>query len=94
MNGHDHILWQEEYVDWRPLQGVLPDEQCGDWMWMHAVDDRDGERVHFYKHIMTRRYVRLDRHGNLYREDEQGYPYLVTTDAHRRKAALETASSL
>lgn len=72
MKIRDHILWQDRYCDWAPLERVLSYEECGDWMWMHAVDAVNGERVHFYKHIETRRYLPLDGRGNLYAEDADG----------------------
>jgi hypothetical protein len=73
----DHILWQDRYCDWGPLERVLTYEECGHWMWMHAVDAVNGERVHFYKHIETRRYLRLDGRGHLYAEDADGHPLLI-----------------
>ncbi|CAN5891834.1 hypothetical protein BH23ACT10_BH23ACT10_16510 [soil metagenome] len=48
-------------------------------MWMHAVDTDEGERVHFYKHIDTRRYLWLDQHGRWYGEDSRGHPVPLST---------------
>lgn len=73
----DHILWHDRYCNWGPLERALSYDECGDWMWMHAVDAGNGERVHFYKHMETRRYLRLDGQGNLHAEDADGGPLLI-----------------
>ncbi len=66
-------------MDWEPLRAVLPDpEELGSWMWMHVADSSaTGEPVHHYKHVWTRRYLRLDRLGRCYVEDADGELTLV-----------------
>ena len=53
--------------DWKPLEQHVPHEECAEFMWMH----RDGV-VHFYKHIITRRYLMLDVDGNCLRWHQGG----------------------
>ena len=48
----------EMIADWTPLERKLPPELCAEFMWMY----RDGGIEH-YKHIVTRRYLRLDHGG-------------------------------
>lgn len=72
------IRWQEEHVDWQPLVTVVGVDGAGDWMWMHACDAPDtGETVHFYKHVWSRRYLRLDASGRVYGEAHDGEPRLL-----------------
>jgi hypothetical protein len=62
-------------MDWAPLAAILDEDDMGYWMWMGAQDcEENGELVHFYKHCDTRRYVRLDARGGVYREDGDGRP--------------------
>ena len=44
--------------NWAPLQAKLTSELCAEFMWMYR--DRG---VEHYKHILTRRYLRLDSNG-------------------------------
>jgi hypothetical protein len=70
-----NILWDEQYVDWEPLKAVVGEEGLGAWMWMHRCDCPDnGAAVHFYKHSWSRRYLRLDADGRVYREARDGTP--------------------
>ena len=48
--------------DWRPLQQRVAETECADFMWMYQEGD-----VHFYKHIITRRYLVLDSEGACFR---------------------------
>jgi hypothetical protein len=67
------MLWYDaEHMDWTPLQAVLPDEALGEWMWMHVAEAGDGTLVHHYKHVSTRRYLRLDHDGHVYSETNTG----------------------
>lgn len=45
-------------TNWRPLERRLPLELCAEFMWMLRENG-----VEHYKHIVTRRYLRLDRDG-------------------------------
>ena len=72
------IRWQEEHVDWQPLEAVVGVGGAADWMWMHCCDAPEtGETVHFYKHVWSRRYLRLDAKGGVYRETHAGAPVLL-----------------
>ncbi len=48
----------EPTANWAPLEGRLPPKFCAEFMWMF----RDNGVEH-YKHIVTRRYLRLDQDG-------------------------------
>lgn len=49
--------------DWKPLEAVLPANQCSYFMYMGCI----GEIV-LYKHSITRRYLNIDRTtGRFYR---------------------------
>jgi hypothetical protein len=45
-------------ANWTPLEQKLDPELCAEFMWMY----RDNGVEH-YKHIVTRRYLRLDQDG-------------------------------
>lgn len=64
--------------DWEPLKAVIGPDGLNDWMWMHACDAPEtGATVHFYKHVWSRRYVRLDAAGRVYGETRDGQPRLL-----------------
>lgn len=44
--------------EWAPLERRLPAERCADFMWMFHENG-----VEHYKHIVTRRYLRLHQDG-------------------------------
>lgn len=72
------IRWQAEHVDWRPLEAVIGPDHLPEWMWMHTITSPEtGADVHFYKHISSRCYVRLDREGRVYAETPDGEPRLL-----------------
>jgi Arc/MetJ-type ribon-helix-helix transcriptional regulator len=72
------IRWQAEHLDWGPLETVVGSEHLSEWMWMHTVASPEtGADVHFYKHISSRRYVRLDHHARVYAETADGEPRLL-----------------
>ncbi len=52
--------------NWEPLEHLIG-AKCSEFMWMR----REG-KVEFYKHINTRRYLRLDAEGHCYREGSGG----------------------
>lgn len=52
--------------NWKPLEAVLPLNQCGDWMWMGTVE-HDGRAIEQYKHRMTRGYLNVDQDGQVWR---------------------------
>lgn len=48
----------EPIANWMPLERKLSPELCAEFMWMFREND-----VEHYKHIVTRRYLRLDQSG-------------------------------
>ena len=48
----------ELIANWAPLEQSLPPELCAEFMWMYRENG-----IEHYKHIVTRRYLRLDGHG-------------------------------
>lgn len=48
----------ELIANWTPLESKLTPAFCAEFMWMY----REGGIEH-YKHIVTRRYLRLDQNG-------------------------------
>jgi len=64
---------QSEQPDWRPLLRLLPDVLVETFMWMFELR-LPGQRVHAYKHVVTRRYVHLSassRRAYVYLDDER-----------------------
>lgn len=53
-------------ANWKPLENVIG-SRCARFMWMGCEGD-----VQFYKHIDTRRYIRLDSQGRCFREGPNG----------------------
>ena len=53
-----------ENPNWKPLELLVGTEGCGEFMWMWREAG-----VEFYKHIHTRRYLRLDSEGRCYQRD-------------------------
>jgi hypothetical protein len=45
-------------ADWAPLERELSPDLCAEFMWMYSENG-----IEYYKHIVTRRYLRLDGHG-------------------------------
>jgi hypothetical protein len=58
----------ELIADWTPLEKKLPPELCAEFMWMF---NQGG--IEHYKHIVTRRYLRLDHSGRCLVETGQGF---------------------
>lgn len=48
----------ELIANWKPLEQTLAPELCAEFMWMFRENG-----VEHYKHIVTRRYLRLDQDG-------------------------------
>jgi hypothetical protein len=72
------IRYGEADVDWAPLSAVIDDDALGDWMWMHTCEaPATKAAVHFYKHVLSRRYLRLDAEGRVYRETRDGVPVVL-----------------
>jgi hypothetical protein len=68
--------------EWEPLLNLAPDHVV-DFMWMHAVELRDGTRLQVYKHYWTRRYLHLSQDGRAFvfvpktRYEEVNPPWLL-----------------
>jgi hypothetical protein len=63
--------------NWAPLQMVLSDSQCGDYMYM----GRTGE-IELYKHRFTRRYLNISQEGGrFYRYVGGTYVEISKSDA-------------
>ncbi len=60
----------DEPDPWGPLHKHVPKEWHGGFMFMGSVDHPHWGRVWYYKHGMTRKYLRIDQAGNFYREME------------------------
>ena len=58
----------ELIANWSPLEETLTPELCAEFMWMY----REGGIEH-YKHIVTRRYLRLNNNGRCLVETDLGY---------------------
>lgn len=56
----------ETAESWRPLEAVLGEHWCDEFMWMGAAGG-----VQLYKHTRTRRYLRIDGQGNFYDQHKQ-----------------------
>lgn len=54
--------------DWAPLERNLKSPLCADFMWMYQLDG-----LEHYKHIETRRYLRLDKDGKCYMPAASGW---------------------
>ena len=65
--------------NWMPLEEKLPPELCAEFMCMF----RDGGIEH-YKHIVTRRYLRLDQRGRCLVETGQGFTEVPFEQEWRR----------
>jgi hypothetical protein len=58
-------IGEADQPDWRPLRRLLPDSLVETFMWMFEVRV-PSERIHAYKHVVTRRYVFLSDGGAAY----------------------------
>ena len=73
--GRENVSFAERDMDWQSLENVVGLEELDNWMWMHCAPCRDtGTIVHFYKHTWSRRYLRLDADGRVYKELRDGTP--------------------
>lgn len=65
----------EQAMDWKPLEHVVGTAELENWMWMHCTPcGETGADVHFYKHVWSRRYLRIDAEGRVYKEMRDGTP--------------------
>ena len=69
------VRYAETDMDWSPLEAIVGTGELANWMWMHCTSCADtGTDVHFYKHRWSRRYLRLDADGRVYKELRDGTP--------------------
>ncbi len=69
------LRYAESDMEWPPLEAIIGTQELDNWMWMHCATCPDnGATVHFYKHIWSRRYLRLDGEGHVYKERGDGTP--------------------
>jgi hypothetical protein len=63
--------------NWAPLQKVLSDSECGDYMYMGRVGE-----IELYKHRFTRRYLNISQDGcKFYRYLDGTYVEISRSDA-------------
>jgi hypothetical protein len=63
--------------NWAPLQMVLSDTECGDYMYMGRVGE-----IELYKHCLTRRYLNISQNGRkFYRYVDGTYVEISKFDA-------------
>jgi hypothetical protein len=66
-------------VNWAPIEGLLGAIDCAKFMWMYQL-----EGLEHYKHIETRRYLRLDKDGKCYVPAEAGWKEVPFEDEWKR----------
>lgn len=74
----------ESTANWVPLESKLAREHCAEFMWMYR--DRG---VEHYKHIQTRRYLRLDAVGRCLARQGDGF-YEIPFDEEWRRVSGRT----
>jgi hypothetical protein len=52
--------------NWAPLEDLLGDEFCTQFMWMGSIELEDGTRLDAYKHTWTRCYLHLSGDGRAF----------------------------
>ena len=60
--------------DWKPLEGALPAEWCGGFMWITRIT-QGATVIELYKHGITRRYLNLDHDGGAWRYEREENVY-------------------
>ena len=66
---HEQLLSSTE-PNWEPLKRVLPEEQCGPFMYMGGIP-YDGTVIYFYKQ-RDARHLCLSEDGRVWRDDGKG----------------------
>jgi hypothetical protein len=61
--GRSARLAQYTKPDWEPLLDAVGARLTETFMWMHEAQLDDGEALHAYKHVHTRRYLYLTERG-------------------------------
>ena len=78
---------------WTPLEGVLPREDCTNYMWMGEIELESGLHIHAYKHCDTRRYLHIGEDGSSWVYDPLGYAPAIITPAEQLAADLSELNS-
>ncbi len=68
-----------ESANWVPLEDRLGIGNCSEFMWMFHLDG-----LEHYKHIETRRYLRLDKDGKCYVPADAGWKEVPFEDEWKR----------
>jgi hypothetical protein len=55
-------------ANWKPLEAKLAPELCREFMWMYRENG-----IEYYKHVVTRRYLRLDSAGQCVIQTADGW---------------------
>lgn len=66
-------------ANWTPLERLTSPPACAEFMWMFQLDG-----LEHYKHIETRRYLRLDKDGKCYVPAEAGWKEVPFEDEWKR----------
>lgn len=66
-------------LDWLALEMKLPTVHCAEFMWMYQLDG-----LEHYKHIETRRYLRLDAEGKCFVPADAGWKEVPFEDEWKR----------
>ncbi len=67
------------YPNWIPLETRVPPLECAKFMWMFQLDG-----LEHYKHIETRRYLRLDTDGKCHVPADAGWKEVPFEDEWKR----------
>lgn len=70
--------------DWTPLERRLSAAECAEFMWVFRLAG-----LEHYKHIVTRRYLRLDRDGRCFGADGAGWKEVSFEDEWKRVSGRE-----
>ena len=77
MSPIDHGRIVVDEPNWAPLEKVLSNCECEDYMYMGRVED-----IALYKHRLTRRYLNISQDGRrFYRYCEEAYVEISRCDA-------------
>ena len=63
----ERASWRSKsHPNWKPLEAKLAPKHCAEFMWMYRENG-----IEYYKHIMTRRYLRLDSPGSAWSKPQK-----------------------
>jgi len=90
--GHAMKHFHCDSAEWRPLEAIIPLDGCRDFMYMGCLEV-DGQRLHHYKHGLTRRYLFVSDGLQTYRY-VGGDEYVPEERARAIQHALDNLSEL